>query len=118
MKTIFCDIDGTLLKHQGSEALHKVLVNNCSILNNAIESITYWKDCGYTIILTTGRTESMRNITNKQLENHGIFYDQLIMGLPRGERILINDCKPDGTQTALAVNLKRNEGLQPKDYKR
>ena len=33
------------------------------------------------------------------------------MGLGRGERVVINDRKPDGTQTARAINIDRNEGI-------
>jgi hypothetical protein len=33
------------------------------------------------------------------------------MGLGRGERILINDKKPDGTDTARVVLIDRNEGI-------
>jgi hypothetical protein len=33
------------------------------------------------------------------------------MDLPKGERILINDRKPDGLAMAVAVNLQRNAGF-------
>ena len=46
------------------------------------------------IILTTGRKEGMRRITEQQLENAGIVYDRLIMGIGGGIRVLINDLKP------------------------
>ena len=69
------------------------------------------KNEGYNIILTTGRKESMRTVTEKQLSEIGIFYDQLIMGIGGGERVLINDMKPTGTQTAYSVNLVRNSGI-------
>ena len=47
------------------------------------------------IILTTGRKEGMRRITEQQLESAGIVYDKLIMGIGGGARVLINDLKPD-----------------------
>ena len=46
-----------------------------------------------------------------QLANMNIFYDQLIMGVGGGVRHLVNDKKPDGTLTAFAHNLTRNEGI-------
>jgi len=46
----------------------------------------------------------------------GIFYDILIMGLPRGERIIVNDSKPDGTKTATAINLVRNKGFTEEHF--
>jgi mannose-6-phosphate isomerase len=109
-KTIFCDIDGTLLEHK------KDILSNLdctiSVLNNVHESIKEWDKHNYTIILTTGRKESTRKQTEKQLRDAGIVYDQLIMGLPNGDRVLINDKKEKGIRnTAYAVNLVRNKGL-------
>jgi hypothetical protein len=34
------------------------------------------------------------------------------MGIGGGERIVINDNKPDGRQTAFAINLERNKGIK------
>ncbi len=109
-KTIFCDIDGTLLKHHGG--LYPITQNEPEILPDVIDVISTWKGKDYKIILTTGRPESMRKLTVDQLNSVGIFYDMLIMGLPRGERIVINDTKPDGTKTARAINIERNEGVR------
>ena len=67
---------------------------------------------GYKVILTTGRKESTRKITEEQLAKCGIFYDQLVMGVTGGERIIINDQKSDGTTTARAICPQRNEGIQ------
>ena len=54
----------------------------------------------------------MRSKTEKMLEELGIFYDQLIMGIGGGNRILINDRKPDsGIDTAYSINIHRNEGI-------
>ena len=109
-KTIFCDIDGTLFKHQGD--IIKNLKSPAELLPNAIESIKEWEKLNYKIILITGRKESSRERTEEQLTSLGIMYDQLIMGITNGERILINDKKPDGIDnTARAVNIVRNSGL-------
>jgi len=112
--TYFVDIDGVLLKHQGS--LSKIITGgtfkNDLLLEGVLEKINEWEAKGSRIILTTGRKESMRKITESQLDFHGIFYDQLIMGVGGGPRYLINDMKPDGTKTAFAVNLERNVGLK------
>jgi hydroxymethylpyrimidine pyrophosphatase-like HAD family hydrolase len=87
-KTVFCDIDGTLLQHTGN-----ILSNLDSIipLPGVEEMIRSWDRNNYKIILTTGRQESTREATEKQLLEAGIVYSDLIMGLPNGERILIND---------------------------
>jgi mannose-6-phosphate isomerase len=109
-KTVFCDIDGTLLNHSGDIIQN---LSNQPILNNVLESIKAWDKNNYKIILTTGRKESTRSETEKQLLSAGIVYDQLIMGLPNGDRVLINDKKQNGIKnTAYAVNLVRNKGME------
>lgn len=109
-KTIFCDIDGTLVRHTGDivENIQPTLES----LPNVVESIKKWDKLNYRIILTTGRKESTRTQTEKQLASLGVVYDILIMGLPNGDRVLINDKKTNGIRnTAYAVNLVRNDGL-------
>ena len=109
-KTLFIDIDGILFKHKVN--LSNILFEESEILPGVIEKINKWNADGHKIILTTGRTESMRKKTDEQLQKNGIFYDQLIMGLTRGERILINDIKPNVNMiTASAIQVNRNEGL-------
>ncbi len=108
-KTVFCDIDGTLIHHNGDVTQ---LSNSLELLPNVLESIREWERNNYRIILITGRKESLRKQTEEQLAHLGIIYDQLIMGLPNGDRILINDKKPNsGRNTAYSYNLVRNKGL-------
>jgi hydroxymethylpyrimidine pyrophosphatase-like HAD family hydrolase len=110
-KTIFCDIDGTLVEHYVPSVTtspeHKMIV-----LEGTREKIEEWNFKGYCIILTTGRKECSRPQTVKQLAEAGIIYDQLIMGINGGERILINDKKPDGSIAAQCINLDRNSGIK------
>jgi len=115
-KTIFCDIDGTLLKHVG-DAFNQATLKEYELLPNTIQAINKWDRLCYKIILTTGRKESMREKTEKELLNLGIVYDTLIMGLGGGVRILINDRKPNGdTNTCYAINVVRNKGIQYYDF--
>lgn len=107
--TIFLDIDGTLLKHQGS--LTRLMVMSPELLNGVLEKLNEWEGRGFNIILTTGRKESQRELTERQLESLGIFYDQLIMGIGGGPRYLVNDKQKDGTPMAFAFNLTRDGGL-------
>lgn len=110
-KTIFCDIDGTLLQHFGNIDMN--IKNQPIILKNALESIHQWEKLNYKIILITGRKESLRKRTEEQLLQVGIIYDSLIMGITNGDRIIINDKKPNDTRnTAYAVNIVRNNGLE------
>jgi hypothetical protein len=109
-KTVFCDIDGTLIKHVPPYTAFREDYN-MEALPGTLEKLVEWDRKGYNIILTTGRRESLRTITVAQLSRIGIFYDQLIMGIGSGERCLINDKKPDGSQAASAINLDRDQGI-------
>jgi hypothetical protein len=111
-KTIFSDIDGTLIEHispfKSTNPNHKM-----KLLPGTLEKLQDWDMKGYYIILTTGRKESMRKSTEIQLAEVGIMYDQLIMGIGGGIRVLINDTKPYGDfNTAESINLNRNEGIK------
>lgn len=113
-KTIFCDIDGTLLKHfPPGQSFYNYVTSAQNIgLVGTVDKLQEWDKKGYNIILTTGRRESMRKFTEEQLESAGIFYDQLIMGIGGGVRVLINDLKPGSDEeTAIAFNIKRDEGI-------
>lgn len=109
-KIIFLDIDGCLLKHHGGSSsglpFHKT-----EVLKGVREKLDEWEKEGCQIIITTGRKESHRKFTEKQLFDCGIAYDQIIFGLGTGERIIINDRKPNGDNTARSICIGRNEGI-------
>jgi hydroxymethylpyrimidine pyrophosphatase-like HAD family hydrolase len=107
--TLFCDIDGTLIEHVNT-ATGQCLNKTPKLLPNTLDAINFWNSNGYTIILTTARKESMRDITIKQLEQLGIIYDKLILGIDN-IRVVVNDCKSN-SRTAYAINLVRNHGLE------
>jgi len=108
--TVFCDIDGVLLKHE-------IKTFTCEpgwqprLLPGSKERLIEWRNKGYKIILTTGRPASRKD-TEEQLNQLGIPYDQLVMDVGAGIRVLINDRKPDGTPTAFLYNPERNQGLE------
>lgn len=109
-KTLFVDIDGTLLFHHG-DGIKQALLEPL-LLPGVYEKFNEWDRKGYMIILTTGRRESERRATEKQLHSVGIVYDHLIMGIGGGKRIIINDTKPHSDDdTAGFVCVKRNEGI-------
>jgi hydroxymethylpyrimidine pyrophosphatase-like HAD family hydrolase len=115
-KTIFLDIDGCIFRHKGN--LSTQILQTTELLPGVTEKLNDWEAKGHKIILVTGRKESMRKITEEQLSKAGIFYDQLVMGMNRGERILINDKKPENANlissehVASAIEITRNEGLK------
>jgi len=119
-KTIFCDIDGTLLKHCGpaSKQSKNSDKDNTKLLPNTLEAIDLWDKLGYKVILTTGRKESLRVITEKLLLDCGIVYDKLIMGIGGGDRIIINDRKQDNDRnTCYSINLPRDKGITHYDFR-
>ena len=109
-KTIICDIDGTLVYHQSPD--QNAQGKNLHLIDGTLNKINEWERNGHNIILITGRKESMRSTTEQQLSSLGIYYDYLIMGVGGGKRILINDCKENGEEYALAINVKRNKGIK------
>ena len=110
IKTMICDIDGTLIRQDGN--CYGQLTNPPELLEGTIEKLYEWEKKNYNIILITGRKESARKVTEAQLQDLGIVYDQLVMGVGGGPRVLINDLKPGKDfNTATAFNLKRNTGI-------
>jgi hypothetical protein len=104
--TIFCDIDGVLFEQTN------YISTNPRVLSDVLEKLWEWSGKDYTIVLTTGRKESTRSITESTLQESGICYDHLLMGLGCGDRILINDRSSTGRDKAFAINLDRNTGLK------
>ena len=113
-KTILCDIDGTLVKHT-DPTLTANPDYELELLPGTLEKLIEWDRKGYRIILVTGRRESSRTATEKQLSRLGIFYDQLVMGLGGGKRIIINDRKPNGVDACDSVSIDRNSGISSID---
>lgn len=109
MKTVFVDIDGTIFQQPENPLWANTLPT--ILLPGVLKRFSEWNWAGYTIILTTGRKESTRELTVAQLKNAGLFYDLLIMGLDvGGERIIIND-KKNGQNTCRAINVERDGGF-------
>lgn len=109
LKTIICDIDGTIIKH-----IHKYSRLNeiPTLLEGVREKLDEWDSIGHKIILMTGRKESARKVTEKFLDELAIPYDTLMMGVGNGNRILINDKITDVSfDRASSINVVTNEGF-------
>lgn len=103
--TWILDLDGTLVKHNGYK-----LDGEDSFLEGAkafLESIPP-KDM---VIILTSRTKEYSDQTEAFLQKQEIRYDAIIYDVPYGERILINDDKPSGLRTAIAVRKERDREL-------
>ncbi len=110
-KLIVSDIDGTLLKHWGS--LDALLKNPTEVLPGVYKKLQEWAENDYHILLVTGRKPSMKDFTIKQLSDAGIFFDDIIFGCGRNQRILINDSKLDSDiKTAIGIMVERNIGME------
>jgi len=117
--TLFIDIDGTLVSFPDTEEEYRKIATGDQkmfLLPGVREKLWEWESKGYKIILTTGRREMFRYETEYALKCAGIGYEQLIMGVGCGPRYVINDRKPgikNGKKdTAFAINVDRNEGLE------
>ena len=69
-KTIFCDIDGTLVKHTSPLETTKPDFK-MELLPGTLEKLAEWDVKGYNIILMSGRREGARKETEKQLSEVG-----------------------------------------------
>jgi len=87
MKTVIVDIDGTLFnlkydirkvaKRNQKLDLNKLIKNKP--YKNIINFVNKLKNFGYSIIIITGRPETLRDFTELQLKKANIKYDKLIM---------------------------------------
>ncbi len=114
MKTIICDIDGTLLDYLHDKPSDER--GEHVALPGAIEHMREWEVQGCRIIIITGRRESERVRTEAELEKHRIPYDVLLMGYADTGRVLINDVGKYGNCKAHAVSLPRDEGFNKFDW--
>lgn len=108
--TVFCDIDGTILKYR---PFGEYSLSNSQPTPGSVQKLQQWSEKGHIIILTTARPEAMRNFTVQELMANGILFDQLVMGVGRGKRYLVNDNSPKepGVDRAIACSLVRDDGL-------
>jgi hydroxymethylpyrimidine pyrophosphatase-like HAD family hydrolase len=113
LKTIICDIDGTIFKYLGGTT--EVMNGRVEPLPGVIQQINRWEMEGCRIIIITGRRESLRKKTEYDLQSFGIPYDVLLMGYADSGRIVIND---EGSKVkAHAVSLKRDSGFKDYDWR-
>ena len=110
--TIFCDIDGTLFVYRKFETYKTV---KPTPITNVIEVLNQLYNNGDHVVLTTARPEYLREHTITELSENNIKYHQLVMGLARGTRYLINDNEVENMDRAIAINLIRNEGFKNSD---
>lgn len=109
--TIFSDIDGTLVYQVPFEEISPY---RSRALPGAVEKMTKWYNEGHHIVLTTARPESLRSTTLAEMKFLGIPFHQLVMGIGRAERILINNSSEERPEEkrAIAIQVEKNGGLE------
>lgn len=112
MKTLFVDLDGCCFKSYNGLDGCMSHSDELNVLPGVRERFEEWFMKNYSIVITTGRPESWREETIYQIKANGLWYDHLLMGLKHQPRVLINDGRPDGTPSATAIILNKNEGMK------
>ena len=74
-KTIFCDLDCTLVKHNEPAEIQNPDLE-LEVLPGVYKRLREWDTKGYHVVITTGRKESAREATVKQMQRAGINYRQ------------------------------------------
>lgn len=101
-KTWILDLDGTIVKHNGYR-----LDGYDTLLPGAKEFLSNIGPDDMVIFLTS-RGEDIMDATVNFLHAENIRYDHIIWKAPYGERIIVNDKKPSGLKTAVAINTPRD----------
>jgi hypothetical protein len=107
-KCLFVDIDGTLVTN--SSIHFPPYVGTGEPLQDNIDFLNQLRGSGkVVVILTTSRPDSMREATIREMKRIGVGYDNLIMGLPHCQRVVINDfANSNPYPSCSAINLPRN----------
>ncbi len=104
-KTWLIDVDGTIVKHNGHLKGQDELLEGVKEFFAKISKEDK-------IILLTARHKKYRRRLVSFLASQGLRYDQIIFDMPHGERILSNDKKNSGLETAYAINKDRDAELR------
>ena len=108
-KCLFVDIDGTLITNSSHH--FPPYTGSGEPIEDNIDLLAELHEQGKAkIILTTSRPERLRQLTIQELQTKGIPFDELVMGLPHCQRIVINDfAKSNPYPSCSAINIPRNE---------
>ena len=109
--TFFVDIDGTIVKYRKFSELSTATLTP---IQDVIDFINKSYDEGCHIVITTARPNTFELFTKQELEKLGVKYHQMIMGVGRGTRVVLNDKDPENSDIprAWGINFVRDQGLK------
>jgi hypothetical protein len=105
-KTWFLDFDGTLVaqkSHHGD--VDYILPGTKEFFANTV------KDDDFVIVTTAREGDVHKERIALFMKTHGLKCDMIICDIPSGPRVVVNDKKPDGSETAYSFNLERDSGI-------
>lgn len=100
------DLDGTIVKHNG------YLIDGHDTLLPGVKGFMQGLPAEDAVVFITSRSEEYREETIGFLADEGIHYNAIVFGAPYGERILVNDAKPSGLNTSVAVSIDRDSAWE------
>lgn len=105
--TIFCDVDGVLLEN-GSKFGPKKWETD-AIKENVKHLADLQRNGNIYLVITSSRPEEQEKYIRKILKELELFPDRMVLGLPHGRRVLVNDYSSTNTfPSAIALNLERD----------
>ena len=107
-KTLFIDLDGTLVKSSGKHT--PPYWGETEAIKENVDFVNKLYDTGKVyVIITTARDKEAKDVTLQQLKREGIKYHDIILGLYHSNRTIINDYGTSSPYpTCDAVNIVRN----------
>lgn len=109
-KTIFLDLDGTILQHAHHFPSYED--SKPTLLPGALDKVNEWIIAGHKIVITTARREVNRSIVESQLRELGLHWDYMVMDVSKGERFIINDkLQTSDADRAVGINVITDSGF-------
>ena len=105
---VFCDLDGTLINHQ-SEYFYPSIEEDIVGIPNAVKKLKQMHDDGAYFMFVSSRPGYTEEKVREFLIDTGFVNFNVMLDVPHGERILINDYSNSNPYpSATAINVPRN----------
>jgi UDP-N-acetylglucosamine diphosphorylase / glucose-1-phosphate thymidylyltransferase / UDP-N-acetylgalactosamine diphosphorylase / glucosamine-1-phosphate N-acetyltransferase / galactosamine-1-phosphate N-acetyltransferase len=115
-KTIFLDLDGTVLRHAHHFPSYED--SRPELLPGVLNKVNEWITSGHKIVITTARREANRSLVESQLRELGLHWDYMVMDVSKGQRVLINDkLQSNDVDRAIGINVITDSGFDIINWK-